>query len=116
MRNARWNLYWNDEEPTVMTLKPGQSIELYRSAGHEEGWSCEYHRYTHEGDYLLREIEEDAVDCDGRLTRAYFDWCPLSELHSYVGWAGTLMPNWQLPWAPYAPSIQRDYEAEKAGY
>ena len=80
---ARFWVSWNGSW-TGITLAFRETIELYRSERHEEGWSSEWQQYTHEGDLVSYEWCDDGTDCDGRLTRSGDGHCPLTDLRVQV--------------------------------
>jgi hypothetical protein len=112
--NARF-WYFLNGSPVKITLHPGQSLEHYHGAPCDEGWSSEYHKFTHEGDGVTCEWQEDGRDCDGRLTTDGESFAPLSALRDgYVedNGSGVVYADWQRS----RPSSVRDEYAEAAGY
>lgn len=78
--NARFWFYWN--EPTKITLKPGQTLELFRGGQTEEGWYRENCVMEHEGEGIRLHTSRDERDCDGRVGRFEEDYCLLEHLRS----------------------------------
>lgn len=112
MTTARfWTMHRGDY--VKLALRPGQSITLSEGGPTDEGWSRRDDTFTHEGDRVVREWEEDGVDCDGRLRAGGVLVCPVAELRSHVGCddAPGLFPAWRE-----GDRWQRDYAAEAAGY
>lgn len=116
-RNARFWIYWN-LGPVKITLRPGETRNLFYGVQTDEGWASEALTYTHEGDHVRRSWIDDGVDCDGRLTRCGEDVCPLGELHSNEPYheEGEPTPDWMWPAWQKESSSQRDYSAEAMTY
>lgn len=108
--NARFWVYAN--EPTKITLKPGQELSWGRYAPHEEGWSSESQTWSYDGEYVEHEWCDDGRDCDGRLTRSGERLAHRTKLaEEYNEYAGVRYPAWGD-----AASRQYDEYAEAAGY
>jgi hypothetical protein len=132
--------------PVKLTLRPAQTLSHSSFARHEEGWSSERAQYTHDGDYVYREIDTDGRDCDGRMSSHYASRCHRTRLTAH--WVGTCKrcqhtvtftrgdgklprcifcdersaPVGSIAWEGFYPAwerverSQRDYSAEAAGY
>ena len=100
-----WGYHKN--KPTKIKLIKGEDIELVEGGSTDEGWSRTYTTYYFDGTKIVCERVTESLDCDGRLNRYWTGSCLLQNLNYYQG----KYPKWETE-----ISIQRDYEAEKAGY
>ena len=100
--------------PVKLTFRPGQSLDWYHGAPHEEGWSSESHIWRFDGEYVTVYSCTDGRDCDGRLTHYNTSQCRLDALDARSWeWLGVIQgtPDWEP-----LDSSQRDEFAEAAGY
>ena len=111
--NAR---FWvqNADDFVKLTLRPGQSLSHSQGRPTDEGWASLARTWSYDlPEFLVRcEYVDDEVDCDGRLTRGVELECPLHRLEALTFNATPPLPFWEKR----APSWQRDYQAEVAGY
>ncbi len=96
-----------------LAIKEGETLSYSYDHPTDEGWSSFAERYTHEGDFIVRETTTDGRDCDGRLTATTLCRCPLRLLYAHdCGEPGApLLPEWVR--ISYG---QRDEYAERMGY
>lgn len=100
MKNARFLAYVNDSIVTI-TLKPGQTLRWHESHQEDEGWSYYQIVWTHDGDYITREVNSGGTDCDGRIDYSHDDVCHIDELTArYNDYRNVNMPEW----------VETDYE------
>jgi hypothetical protein len=111
---ARFWIYQNGDFARL-ALKPGESQEHSTHGYHDEGWSSEWQRWTHNGDHILLEWASDGRDCDGRLSRDGEAMCPLGNLKDRAAY-GSDDPKIRLPEWQEVESGQRDYSAEAMNY
>lgn len=123
-RNARFWMYVNGG-PVKITLHPGRSLRWFKTEQTDEGWASELCVLKHEGDHVERHLVIDGCDCDGRLTIAGSDTCPLDQLasgnepylepyfnvHEREVYEGVVYPAWSR-----VSDSQCDEYAEDAGY
>ena len=79
--NARFWTFQNDSY-VKLTLAPGETLNWYAWARHEEGWASEAESWHHTGDGIEREITTDGRDCDGRLQGLADMFAPLNALRA----------------------------------
>jgi len=110
--NARFWIYWN--EPTKITLKPGQRIQLYRFEKTEEGYHEEwmdFEYFASEG-VVFNQYGTSGRDCDGGFDTMGMRDVRINQLRAvYNGEADVFYPEWRK-----VQDGQRDFSAEKAGY
>ena len=112
--NARFWVYLNCG-PVKLTLRPGECIHWNTGGPHEEGWSREARRWTHDGDHVTEEMAEEGCDCDGRYSRHGTYHARLNDLRVNepydVDDPKVRYPDWER-----ADSSQYDENAELANY
>lgn len=103
-----------------LTLRPGETLSHFSGGATEEGFSHTAETWTHEGDHVRHEWENNARDCDGRFDSGGASCCSLDDLRArdmgaevpdYPENAGIVAPEWTD-----AGRYQRDHAAEAAGY
>ena len=77
--NARFWV-WINGGYVKITLQPGKSLEHHKRWTHDEGWSSETVRWSHEPYGIYRRTWTDGRDCDGRLSTYDVDRARLSQL------------------------------------
>lgn len=113
MRNARFIVYLNGNY-TKLTLRPDQTLRWSNYRRTDEGWDSTYIEYWYDAEQarIVRTVESDGVDCDGRLRHLSRCAVTLDRLASFVGHDEvTLLPDWKT-----VKESQRDYSAEAQGY
>lgn len=111
MRNARFWIWHSPGDCWVkLTLRPGQTLSFGYGGRTDEGWSYHSETYSHDGDYVSCEVENDGVDCDGRLSSCNRFTCSIHDL------AAREVDDRHVPEWTRVHASWRDYEAEKAGY
>jgi hypothetical protein len=117
-RNARFWAHINGS-PVKITLRPGQQLSHCTGGPTDEGWSREWHTWTHEGDHVHESMGSEGQDCDGRSGWCGEYTCGLDSLHT-----GNPIPDWTVDtplrgfypaWQKYDESRYDEY-AEAAGY
>jgi hypothetical protein len=113
--------------PVRLSLKVGQSVDLYTSGSTDEGyhWASHVYYIDREKGVLMGEHAWESRDCDGRMSGGRDNWARLDELAIREPYAGDLStlerqeaearrvryPEW-LP----LESWQSDHQAEAAGF
>lgn len=98
-----------------LTLRPGESLNHYSAAPHEEGYSYHDETWRHAGDRIDGESVCGGSDCDGPISHHWAGYCPIERLAAHrpdilpPDVPGT--PDWET-----ADRWQRDVYAEAAGY
>lgn len=114
-RNARFWVYerggW-----VKLTLRPGQSLEIYTGGPCDEGSHFESVRWVHEGSRVVCEYQTWGSDCDGRREYHSVRACKLGELKGMDHTDPESGERLALPTWERAEEGQRDYSAEEAGY
>jgi len=110
--NARFLVWWG-EQWTKVTLRPGEAREAFSCARTDEGWASEAIRWHYDEDagIILRAVDSDGVDCDGRLFRSALSVCPVDQLQGHEAMSGERVPAWES-----VDDRVFDYQAVKAGY
>lgn len=108
MKATFW-IDWNFR-PMLMTLMPGDRIELSKSRTTEEGWEQETTVFCNNGDTIIKTVDWRGLDCDGRLDRSWQGEIEIRKLPKLAG-ARVVRPEWSN-----VARGQRDYSAEAAGY
>jgi hypothetical protein len=116
--NARFWV-WHLGGWVKLTLRPDQQLETCHGDTHEEGYSCESVRWTHEADHVRQEWSTWGRDCDGRHESNGKSVCPLAQLKARdleaesedAANTGIFVPDWK-----HGEMTHRDHTAEAAGY
>ena len=121
-RNTRIWIYWR-EGVVKITIPFGEEITVGYGGRTDEGWSSYCETFAHDIDEntIVRTCVSDGCDCDGRLTSVNEShWTiggntsPMFEFDTrcdLIQVEGILTPDWES-----GTTVQRDYEAEAAGY
>lgn len=107
--NARFWV-WANDAPVKLTLRPGQSVSCTEGGPCEEGYSYEHNTWSLDGGAVLRRVERDARDCDGRVKEERYSMCAVAALGDYF---------YEVPlpvWTELPGGYMRDYAAEAMGY
>lgn len=117
--NARFWVYWNQQH-TKLTIKPGQTLRMFRTGATDEGYAYEGEEYYYDPELRVIHNTRDSggSDCDGPIDY-HNEWiCQVNRLHDQQMFIdgepakGTIqMPAWQCE-----RSWQRDHYAEAMGY
>lgn len=109
---ARFWIYWNGGLVKV-SLRPGESFDLYRSEPTDEGYSAEFERYEFSGDSVTREIETAGRDCDGSHSTHMAQSARADKLSSvWNKYVAVRYPAWETD----RPTRVHDQFAEAMGY
>ena len=118
MKNARFWV-WHNGGWVKLTLRFGQTVELFNYGRTDEGWYRERTKFHHDGENVVQHWHQESRDCDGRFEQGGECSCPLDKLTAKDMFEamdcsenkGIYSPDWQkgYPW-------QRDHSAEAAGY
>ena len=125
--SARFWVYWNGSY-TKLTLQPGESVELWTSAPHDEGYSSNSVTYSHCGHTITESYHSASRDCDEPMEHFNERFCNFyylkvipatvpfvddNGLTQYRPDPQTMLPDWEQV---KGARRQRDYFAEAAGY
>jgi hypothetical protein len=117
-RAARFWVYWNGCH-VRLSLKPGESVEMYSGGETEEGWSSEWMRLTFEDGAILREWNDSGRDCDGHHSRNGTDHAAVERIASDQPWQPSYAPDGSpilIPvWSDEEVTVYDAY-AQAAGY
>lgn len=113
-RNARFWVYerggW-----VKLTLRPGQSLQIYTGGPCDEGSHFESVTWGHEGNRVTCEYHTWGRDCDGRHEYHSFRACKLGQLKGMDHTDPESGERLALPMWERAEEGQRDYTAEAMG-
>ncbi len=108
--------HFQNGSPIRITLKPGQTVEFYEGGRTDEGYSHEWTRYTHHGEFVANEWMDKSRDCDGPME----SWGMREARIDRIGEDGTLedvgYPEVKRTQWEHCSREQRDHLAEAAGY
>lgn len=114
-RNARFWVYWN-QGWAKLTVRPGETLHLYRGGATDEGFYRRSESYYIQGDLLYCDHDSFESDCDGRHGYNSTHVCPLDRL------AAKAPEDYMPAGAPHTPKWtsesewQRDHFAESMNY
>jgi len=110
LRNVRFTVF-HKGSPVVITLKPGQRIDIQEYCRTDEGYDSSRERYAYSecGQFLYCEFDSAASDCDGPLYRSSESVCEPWADDSRNEYGG--FNNWER--VSYS---QHDVFAEQMGY
>lgn len=113
--NAR---FWTYERGgwVKLTLRPGQSLQLYTGGPCDEGCHFESVKWTHEGDRVTCEYHTWGKDCDGRHEYHSLRACKIGELKGMDHTDPESGQRLALPMWERADESQRDCSAKAMGY
>lgn len=98
-----------------ITLRPGQSRVWWQTYRTEEGWGSDTERWEYIEGRIVRTVDSDGADCDGRLSTSATLVCPLTRLYAHrpptPDAPASGVPDWDR-----LDARQRDYSAESMGY
>jgi len=103
-----------------ITIEAGESLAWSRFDRTDEGWRCESHKWSFDGETVTEQAASDGTDCDGRLSHGGGWTCSWVNLKAHIpggvpdldchGMAIT-SPEWVK-----VDQFQRDHAAEAMGY
>jgi hypothetical protein len=109
-------LFWHreyGEPPLRVILNEGRHMEIRSGGDEDEGYRYSTTTYEFNGETLIKEVETESRDCDGRLDT--FNAFTATVLDGFCSDADPEIkfPLWERN---KKGNYQRDYTAEAAGY
>jgi len=90
---VRFWIYWN-RSPVKITLRRGQTFDLYKFEITEEGNAWESERYYFIGDHVKSDVATGGRDCDGQQSNSTDSYCSIADLKAGIDYDGVIYPKW----------------------